>query len=143
MSKKEGSGRQYSKLPTRVSIAHFRRYIEPHLSRATRGFKGKIPRWKTFNYILYVLHTGIQWNQLKPQRKEIHWSNVYKWHSRWSKDGSYDRLFKSSVHLLADFGELDISVLHGDGSNAIVKKGVKTSDILVTNIKKASKKSVS
>lgn len=142
MSKKEGSGRQYVKLPTQVSIAHFRRYIEPHLSRATRGFKGKIPRWRTFNYILYVLHTGIQWNQLKPRRNEIHWSNVYKWHSRWSKDGSYNRLFQSSVHLLADSGELDLSVLHGDGSNAIVKKGVKILDIPDINTRKASKKSV-
>jgi hypothetical protein len=113
MSKKEESLRPYSKLPTRVSIAHFRKYIQPYLSRATRGFKGKIPQWKTLNYILYVLHTGIQWNQLRPQRKEIHWS----------KDGSYEKLFKASVHLLAELGELDLSVLHADSSNAIVKKG--------------------
>lgn len=137
MSKEEKERREYGRLPTQVSIAHFRKFIEPHLSKATRGPKGKIPRHRIFNYILYVLHTGIQWNQLKTRRNELRWCNVYKWHNRWSKDGSYDRLFKTSVRLLSELGEIDLTALHGDGSNAVAKKGARGLGIQVINIRKA------
>ena len=48
-----------------------------------------------------------------------------------------EKLFQSSIVHLKETGELDLSVLHGDGTNAIAKKGAKVSDIRVTNIKKA------
>jgi hypothetical protein len=112
------------KLPTRVSRKQFNIYIEPYLSFPVKGPPPKISRYKIFNYILYVLHTGIQWKQLRTNRNELHWSNVYKWHNRWSKDGSYEELFVSSVDILEKTGKLDLSILHGDGSNTIAKKGV-------------------
>lgn len=85
---------------------------------------------------MYVLHTGIQWNRLPIKRKEIHWSNVYKWHYKWSKDDSYRNLFESSVkHLLLE-EKLDVSLLHGDGSNAVAKKGDVELGTPGTNIKK-------
>ena len=49
-----------------------------------------------------------------------HWSNVYKWHNRWSKDGSYEKLFEASV---LQQRQLDTTCIHGDGSNTVVKKG--------------------
>jgi hypothetical protein len=113
------------KLPVRVSEKDFNRYIKPHLRTPFKGVKQKISNYKIFNYILYILHTGIQWKQLKTYKNEIHWSNVYKRHNRWSKDGSYQRLFESSIGLLNDRGLLDFSILHGDGSNAVAKKGAK------------------
>ncbi len=111
------------KLPIKVSEKNFNKFIKPYLRKPVKGPKPKISYYKTFNYILYVLHTGIQWKQLKTYKNEIHWSNVYKWHNRWSKDGSYQRLFESSVKLLNEEGELDLSILHGDGSNTVAKKG--------------------
>lgn len=111
-------------LPIRVSRADFNQYITPYLSKGKRGPKPKISRYKLFNYILYVLHTGIQWEQLPIYKHELHWSNVYKWHNRWSKDGSYQRLFESSVFQLHLQNKLDLSILHGDGSNTVAKKGV-------------------
>lgn len=111
-------------LPIRVSRADFNRYITPYLSKGKRGPKPKISRYKLFNYILYVLHTGIQWEQVPIYKHELHWSNVYKWHNRWSKDGSYQRLFESSVLQLHLGHKLDLSILHGDGSNTVAKKGV-------------------
>lgn len=111
------------KLPIKVSEKDFNKYIKPYLRKPVKGPKPKISYYKTFNYILYVLHTGIQWKQLKTYKNEIHWSNIYKWHNRWSKDGSYERLFESSVLLLNKEGFLDTSILHGDGSNTIAKKG--------------------
>lgn len=111
------------KLPIQVLRKDFNKYILPRLSRCRRGPKGKLTRYQIFNYILFVLHTGIQWNQLPVKRNEIHWTNVYKWHLKWSKDGSYEDLFETSVKHLMTENKLDISVLHGDGSNTVAKKG--------------------
>lgn len=116
---------QWMALPVKVSRKDFNKYIDPYLSRSYRGPKTKISRYKIFNYILEVLHTGMQWNKLKTQRNEIHWSNVYRWHNKWSKDGSYKNLFETAVMTLFEKNKLDLSVLHGDGSNTVAKKGGK------------------
>ena len=86
-----------------------------------------------------MLHTGIQWDELKPYKNEIHWSNIYRWHNKWSKDGSYESLFTSSVAELRDTGKLNLSILHGDGSNTVAKKGAMGLGILGTSIKKGRK----
>lgn len=126
-------------LPINVSRKEFNRYIASHLSKGKRGPRPKISHYKMFNYIVYVLHTGIQWDQLKPYRNEISWQTVYYHHSRWSKDGSYQNLFQSSVMELDDQGKLDLSILHGDGSNTVAKKGVQVSGIRDTSIKRVKK----
>ena len=130
----------YNKLPTKVSQKDFNRYIKPYLSRGRRGPKTKISYYKIFNYILYVLHTGIQWKELKTCRGEISWQFVYHHHNRWSKDGSYERLFRASVERLNEHGKLDLSILHGDGSNTVAKKGAKKSAIRGINIRKEKKR---
>ena len=129
----------FSCLPKQVSLKNFNRYIKPYLSIRHKGPKPKLSSYKIFNYTLYVLHTGMQWDQLRTRRNEIHWSNVYKWHNRWSKDGSYENLFEASVLHLLDTEQLDTSCLHGDGSNTIVKKGEPAPVIQGTNIKKVKK----
>jgi hypothetical protein len=73
---------------------------------------------------------------LKTYKNEIHWSNVYRWHNKWSKDGSYENLFLNSIGLLNKVGKLDLSILHGDGSNTVAKKGDKGLDIPDTNTRK-------
>lgn len=128
-----------NKLPTKVSQKEFNKLIKPHLSKGKRGPKPKISFYKIFNYILYVLHTGIQWEQLKTYHNEIHWSNIYRHHNRWSKDGSYQNLFAQSIKKLRDHDKLDLSILHGDGSNTLAKKGAKKSGIQGINIRKARK----
>jgi len=117
------SKKDYNPLVKRVSQKEFNRYIAPQLRKRFKGPKPKLSLYKIFNYILYVLSTGCQWEQLPIYRNEIHWSNVYKWHNRWSKDGSYKFLFESTVDLLNQKGKLDTSILHGDGSNTVAKKG--------------------
>jgi len=124
------------RLPTSIGLADFNQFVNRYLSRGKRGPKTKISRHRIFNYILYVLHTGIQWQELKTYKNEIHWSNVYRWHNKWSKDGSYDSLFLNSISILNKEGKLDLSILHGDGSNTIAKKGDKELDIQDTNIRK-------
>lgn len=129
----------YHRIPTKVARKDFNRYIEPYLKRPKKGPKPKLSLYKIFNYILYVLHTGIQWDQLKTKRNELHYTNVYKWHNRWSKDGSYQDLFKASVIHLHDTDQLDTSVLHGDGSNTVVKKGAQASATPAISTRKGKK----
>jgi transposase len=129
----------YNKLPTQVLQKDFNRYVLHYLSKGKRGRKPKLSYYKIFNYVMYVLHTGIQWNELQTYRNEICWTNIYKHHNRWSKDGSYRRLFESSVECLRDNNKLDLSALFGDGSNVVAKKGEKKSDSQDTNIRKARK----
>ena len=115
----------YNKLPTKVSQKEFNRFIKPRLSRGRRGPKTKVSFYKIFNYILYVLHTGMQWKELRTLRNEISWQTVYHHHNRWSKDRSYESLFASSVNWLNKENLLDLSILHGDGSNVVAKKGAR------------------
>ena len=133
------AGLQYNTLPKQVSRKEFNLYISPHLRKPIKGPEPKISTYKIFNYVLYVLHTGIQWKQLRTRKNELHWSNIYKWHNRWSKDGSYHNLFLASIVKLDDTDNLDLSILHGDGSNTVAKKGDKESVIQGTSIKKAKK----
>lgn len=125
----------YNKLPTRVTRKAFNVHIKPHLSVGARGPDTKLSSYKLFNYILYVLHTGIQWEQL-PCRG-ISWQAVYYHHSRWSKDGSYGQIFNGSLDFLDEQDHLDLSALHGDGSNVVAKKGVRASAIQATNTSEA------
>ena len=53
-----------SEIPTRVTEEQFACFFDPYLSQATRGFVGRIPRYKLFNYILYWLHSGCQWDEI-------------------------------------------------------------------------------
>jgi len=129
----------YHRIPTKVSRKDFNRDIDPHLKRPKIGPKPKLSLYKIFNYMLYVLHTDIQWHQLKTKRHEIHYTNVYKWHNRWSKDGSYQALFEASVIHLPKTDQLDTSLLHGDGSNTVVKKGAQASATAAISTTKVTK----
>src|SRR6266487_3272895 len=44
--------------------------------------------------------------------------------AKWSDDGSLQQVFMASVRHLADAKQLDLSVLHGDGTNTVAKKEV-------------------
>jgi hypothetical protein len=58
-----------SEIPTQVTEEQFAQYFDPYLSRAARGFASQIPRYKLFNYILYWLHTGCQWDEIPIEQK--------------------------------------------------------------------------
>jgi transposase len=132
---------EYNTLPTHVTRKEFNRFIRPYLSMGTRGTKPKLSAYKIFNHVLYILHTGCQWKSLPV--KGIHWTNIYKHHNRWSKDGTYKKVFEGSLHYLADTGKFDLSVLHGDGSNVVAKKGAHALATRGTNTKEAKKALIS
>lgn len=108
-------------IPTEVTENQFVTFFLPWLSLPKRGPKPKLALWQIFNDILHVLYTGCQWKSLKPTG--IHYTSVFRWFRRWATDGSLKTAFIESVRRLHQHGQLDLSVLHGDGTNTIAKKG--------------------
>jgi transposase len=53
-----------AKTPIEVNETQVEQHFRPHLSTAKRGYVCKIPLSKVFNYILYKLRTGVQWEFL-------------------------------------------------------------------------------
>ena len=53
----------------------------------------------------------------------IHYTTVSKVFARWSDDGSLEYAFIASVRHLSAHHQLDLSILHGDGTNTVAKKG--------------------
>ena len=115
-------------IPVQLSEPEFIAFIFPHLSMPRRGPKCKLGYYRVFNLILWVLYTGMQWKCLPvPEAGDgtamIHYTTIYKVFARWSDDGSLNQAFIASVRHLAAQNRLDLSILHGDGSNTVVKKG--------------------
>src|SRR4029434_3220658 len=61
--------------------------------------------------------------------------------ARWADDGSLWQAFVASVRHLAAEKHLDLSVLHGDGTNTVAKKGGMALGIRGTNMRRARKSS--
>ena len=115
-------------IPVQLSASEFQQFILPHLSLPKRGPKCKLGYHRVFNLILWVLYTGMQWKCLPVPKDydgkaEIHYTTVYKVFARWSDDGSLEDAFIASVAHLAEHHQLDLRILHGDGTNTVAKKG--------------------
>lgn len=121
--------RQYNKIPTVLQEKEFNEFVLPHLKSGKRGPKKKLSFLKLFNYILHLMHTGCQWENIPIEKdlegkKEIHYTNIYNAFKFWVKHGCFDKIFEASVVRLYQAKMLDITVLHGDGTCTTAKKGV-------------------
>jgi len=135
-------------IPVQLSATEFSAFLLPHLSMPRRGPKCKLGYYRVFNLILWVLYTGMQWKCLPiPHdtngKPAIHYTTVYKVFAKWADDGSLWQAFVASVRHLAAQKHLDTSVLHGDGTNTVAKKGLMASGTQATNIRKGRKSSPS
>jgi transposase len=115
-------------IPVQLSASEFNQFIFPHLSMPRRGPKCKLGYDRVFNLILWVLYTGMQWKCLpvptdRDGKAEIHYTTIYKVFAKWTDDGSIATAFIASVGHLSAHNQLDLSVLHGDGTNTVAKKG--------------------
>jgi transposase len=115
-------------IPVQLSDSEFTAFILPHLSMPKRGPKCKLGYHRVFNLILWVLYTGMQWKCLPVPtdatgKPAIHYTTIYKVFAKWANDGSLWHAFLASVRHLAAEQHLDTSVLHGDGTNTVAKKG--------------------
>ena len=71
----------------------------------------------------------------------IHYTTIYKVFAKWAGDGSLWQAFVASVTHLAQEKHLDLSILHGDGTNTVAKKGGMGLAIRATNTRRARKSS--
>ena len=131
-------------IPVQFSAQEFAAFILPPLSLPKRGPQCKIGYHKPFTYLLKVLYTGMQWQELPidpgPEGKaELHYTGVFKLFARWAEDGSLERAFLASVNHLDAAKKLDLSLLHGDGSNTVAKKGGRVLATVATNTRRARK----
>ena len=123
-----------STIPVSLTEEQFTTHIQPYLSVAKRGFVSEQPLWKIFNLVLYVLHTGCQWPET-PVPKDAFDQPLMSWQVpryhfyKWSKDGSFERLFSAGI--LKVKYELNLAILNLDGSHSAAKKGAKRSTIRV------------
>ena len=133
-------------IPGQLSEPEFEAFIFPHLSMPKRGPKCKLGYHRVFHLILWVLYTGMQWKSLPiPQdahgKPAIHYTTIYKVFARWADDGSLWQAFVASVRHLAAEHRLDTSLLHGDGTNTVAKKGAMAWASRGTNTRKGKKSS--
>ena len=78
--------------------------------------------------ILKFLYMGCQWKMLpieidKAGRPEIHYSQVFRVFQAWLNSGTLLNIFEGSVFKLHSANLLDTSVVHGDGTTTMAKKG--------------------
>ena len=133
-------------IPVQLSEPEFEAFILPHLSMPKRGPKCKLGYYRVFNLILWVLYTGMQWKCLPVPREPdgtpaIHDTTVYKVFAKWADDGSLWQAFAASVRHLAAEKQLDLSVLHGDGTNTVAQKGALALATRATSPRKARRSS--
>ena len=129
-------------IPVQLSESEFAAFILPHLSMPRRGPKCKLGYHRVFNLILRILYTGMQWKCLPvptdPAGKPaLHYTTVYKVFAKWADDGSLWQAFVASVRHLAAEKQLDLTVLHGDGTNTVAKKGGMALASRATNTRRA------
>ena len=135
---------EYNVIPVQLSEKEFEKFILPHLSLPKRGPECKIGYHKAFNYIRKVLYTGMQWKELPIEKgadgkSELHYTGSYKLFADWADDGSLNKAFIAAVKHLADENKLDLSLLHGDGSNTVAKKGATESATAATSTRRAKR----
>jgi hypothetical protein len=70
-----------------------------------------------------------------------HSTTIYKVFAKWADDGSLWQAFVASVRHLAAEKHLDLSVLHGDGTNTVAKKGAMALASRGTNTRKGKRSS--
>ena len=99
--------------------------LVPHLSKGKRGPDCKVGLWRIVRAILKRLKTGLQWRELPIKelfgRHKISWKSVFYYFSKWSKDGSWYRLWTALLEL--NKRQLDMSSVQLDGSHTPVKRG--------------------
>jgi transposase len=133
-------------IPVQLSEPEFATFILPHLSMPKRGPKCKLGYHRVFNLILWLLYTGMQWKCL-PVPKDangtpaIHYTTVYKVFAKWADDGSLWHAFVASVAHLSAEKQLDLRVLHGDGTNTVAKKGAMALATRATSTRKGRRSS--
>ena len=122
------ASKPWQAIPLNLTKEQFEEFVLPHLKRGTRGPQPTLSLRVMFNYILKLLYLGCQWKELpidqdREGRPEIHYTRIYSAFRRFETQGCLDAIFAGFVSLLSQKGQLDISVIHGDGTTNAARKG--------------------
>jgi hypothetical protein len=133
-------------IPVQLSEPEFTAFLFPHLSMPKRGPKCTLGDHRVFTLLVWLLYTGRQWKCLPVPtdaqgKPAIHDTTVYKVFARWADDGALWHAFVASGRPLATENHLDTSVLHGDGSNTVAKKGARALASQGTNSRRGKRAS--
>jgi transposase len=97
----------------------------PFLSQTHLGRKPNIPLWRIIKGIIYKLKTGTQWREIPisefASRLLISWNSFFYHFNKWSKDGSWKKMWTNLLKL--NKSVLDMSSVQLDGSHTPVKRG--------------------
>jgi transposase len=133
-------------IPGQLTDSEFTAFILPHLSMPKRGPKCTLGSHRVLNLILWLLYTGMPWKCFpvptdSHEQPLIHSTTVYKVFARWADDGSLWQACIASVTHLAAEKHLDTSVLPGDGTSTVAKKGAMGLRTRATNTRRGRKSS--
>jgi transposase len=84
----------------------------------------KVNTYQVVEAILYRLKTGCQWRELPMKqffRTAYKWNSVYYHFQKWSKDGSWDKVWRVVLEKHKHF--LDLSSIQLDGTHTPAKRG--------------------
>ena len=99
--------------------------ILPHLSQTNLGRKPKVPLWRVVKAIIYRLKSGCQWREIPLpafcNKVLISWNSIYYHFRKWSKDGSWKRMWTKLLNTYKS--KLDMSSVQLDGSHTPAKRG--------------------
>ena len=97
----------------------------PHLSKGKRGFPSRLNLLKVFLLIIKRLKTGCQWPELSLKEyffnEKVSWQLIYYYFNKWSKDGSFKRVWINLLIKNKKF--LDMSSVQLDGSHTRSRTG--------------------
>jgi len=98
--------------------------ICPHLKFGNSMYNTKVNKYQVVEAILYRLKTGCQWRELPMKqffRTAYKWNSVYYHFQKWSKDGSWEKVWQA---VLEEYKHLlDLSSIQLDGTHTPAKRG--------------------
>ena len=107
-----------------VKQKYNKKEICPHLKFGNHQQNTKVKCYQVVEAILYRLKTGCQWRQLPMKqffRVKYDWPSVYHHFQKWSKDGSWENVWRI---VLGKFKHLlDMSSIQLDGTHTPTKRG--------------------
>ena len=98
--------------------------VLPYLSVGKRGKKSGLCLLKVFLLILKRLKTGTQWRELSTRdyfEETVPWQTVYYYFNKWSKDGSFLKVWQQLLQ--GNKQLLDLSTAQFDGTHTPCKRG--------------------
>lgn len=95
--------------------------IEPHLPPQPAVGRKRADDRRTLNAILFVLRTGIQWNNLPKELGDD--STAHRRLKQWQANGTFERLWRAFLSTLDKEGRLDWAEAFLDGTFIPAKGG--------------------